>query len=47
MPKSGDEIYLDEIELELMSVLVKHKLLKDEECIAILIRLVSKLEQDK
>lgn len=38
------EIYLTEIEVELMSILVKHKILKDSDCANILSQLANKLE---
>jgi hypothetical protein len=43
MPKSGEEIYLTELETEIMSVFVKRKILSDLQIANILTDLANKL----
>lgn len=44
-PRIGKEIYLTEIEVEIMSVFVRHKILDDENVIRTLRILTEKLQQ--
>lgn len=44
MPPSGKEVQLTQVEVDLMAVFIKYKLLQDKQCTEVLRQLVDKLE---